>query len=220
MKKSNINLKNEEEIAETESSDVFNASDSKQVLPAEEQAIEEPKSTGAASVCFEWLQAIITALVIVVIVLTFFVRIVDVDGSSMTNTLQHGDKLLVTNFLYEVENNDIVIISHGQEYSKPIVKRVIAKAGQRVKIDYENDIVTVDGVVLNEPYIREKDMQKKIDCVYNDVVVPEGMLFVMGDNRNGSLDSRSVEVGLINENDVIGKAQCIWFPFNRGSYLY
>ncbi len=138
----------------------------------------------------------------------------------MDNTLNDGDKLLVTTFSNDVEYGDIIIISHGQHYSEPIVKRVIATEGQEVKIDYDKDIVTVDGVVLEEDYIAEADMSRTSEQIYDNVKVPEGMVFVMGDNRNHSLDSRSEEVGLIYEDDIVGKAEFIVFPFDRFSSLY
>lgn len=177
--------------------------------------------TDAVSSSFEWIQVLLIPLMIIIILMTFVFRIVNVDGSSMMNTLHDSDLVLVTNFLYEPENGDIVVISHGQEYATPIIKRVIAKAGQTVKIDYENNQVIVDGVAIDEPYIAEAMIDNPSE---NNLeipeVIPEGMIFVMGDNRNHSLDSRSQRIGLINETDVIGKAQFIFFPFNRFGYLY
>lgn len=78
---------------------------------------------------------------------------VDVKGTSMVETLQNGDKLIVTNFNYTPKPNDIIVISHGKEYAEPIVKRVVATAGQTLKLDYENDRILVDGVVIDEPYL-------------------------------------------------------------------
>lgn len=183
-------------------------------------APDSEEDSSATQSCFEWLQAIVTAVVIVVLLLTFVFRLVDVDGESMTNTLHNSDKVFVTSLLYEPKDSDIVVISHGQEYNKPIIKRVIATEGQSVRIDYEKRQVIVDGVIIDEPYIKEPMVFKAVFSNPIPDVIPEGMVFVMGDNRNDSLDSRSQQVGLINKDDIIGKAQAIVFPFDRFSTLY
>lgn len=166
---------------------------------------------------FDWVHLLIIAVACVVIILTFFFRIVSVDGRSMMNTLLDGDKVIVTNFLYTPQNNDIVVISHAEKYDKPIIKRVIATEGQTLKIDFENERVYVDGTLLDEPYVSSqlKEGNGEIPSV-----IPEGKVFVMGDNRYESLDSRSVEIGLIDEDSIIGKAQVIMYPFDRFQYLY
>lgn len=93
----------------------------------------KPRTDAVAS-SFEWIQVFLVPLMIIVVLMTFVLRIINVDGSSMMNTLHDGDLVLVSNLLYEPENGDIVVISHGQEYATPIIKRVIAKAGQTVKL--------------------------------------------------------------------------------------
>ncbi|HHZ05747.1 MAG TPA: signal peptidase I [Clostridiales bacterium] len=163
--------------------------------------------------CFEWLHALIVAIIVVVLLLTFVFRLVDVDGKSMMNTLHDNDKVIVTNFLYEPVDGDIVVISHGQEYEKPIIKRVIATAGQTLQIDFNKGQVIVDGVVLDEPYIN--DLTTLEGDLEIPSVIPEGYAFVMGDNRLHSLDSRFHQVGLIDEKNIIGKAELVIFPFDR-----
>lgn len=187
-------------------------------LPPAVLAAEGPNDDGEGGglqSCFEWLQAIISAVVIVVLLLTFVFRLVDVDGLSMFETLHDHDKVFVTSLLYEPKDGDIVVISHGQEYKDPIIKRVIATEGQTIKIDYDKGQVIVDGVVLNEPYIHEIMEYKAVFDNPVPDVVPEDMVFVMGDNRNNSLDSRSQRVGLIHKDDIIGKAQAVVFPFSN-----
>ena len=180
--------------------------------------IEEKKSV--VSSAFEWLQLLLPAMLVVVLLLTFVMRMIRVDGSSMMNTLFDGDLVFVTNLLYQPADGDIIVISHGQEYPKPIIKRVIATEGQTVKIDYDNNRVIVDGVVIDEPYLHEEMIYNQLD---NDQeipeVIPEGKVFVMGDNRNHSLDSRSQKVGIIDKTDIIGKAQLVWWPFSRFGFI-
>ena len=166
------------------------------------------KTKSAPNWIYDWTKSIISVIFVVLIILTFFFRIVNVDGTSMYSTLYDGDKLFVSSFLYTPTDGDIVIISHGQYLDEPIVKRVIATEGQTLKIDCKE---------LNEPYVSS-------ELIPGDAkipeVIPEGKIFVMGDNRYVSKDSRYVEVGLINVKDVIGKAQSTLFPFNHAKYLY
>lgn len=178
------------------------------------------KQDGGVASIFDWIRCIVFAIAIVVICLTFVFRLVDVDGTSMNDTLQTKDKVIVTNLFYQPNNNDIVVISHGAKYEKPIIKRVIAKEGQTLKLDTENNRIIVDGVVIDEPYIKGSTFSGTY-CNYDlPEVIPEGKLFVMGDNRQVSLDSRNSEIGLIDVKDVIGKAQVVAFPFDHFGYLY
>ena len=105
------------------------------------------KSNGTNYV-YEWVHSMIFAIAIVVVLLTFFVRLVDVKGPSMLQTLQNGDKVIITNFMYTPKDGDIVVISHGAQYAEPIIKRVIATEGQTLDIDFEKQTVTVDGKVF------------------------------------------------------------------------
>ncbi|MGO5175289.1 signal peptidase I [Ruminococcus sp. LCP21S3_E8] len=162
-------------------------------------------------------RAIIMAVVVIIIILTFFLRIVNVDGRSMMNTLLDNDKVIVTNFMYTPKDNDIVVISHAKEYDKPIIKRVIATEGQRLKIDFENQKIYVDGTLIDEPYVSSELKEGNTEI---PSVIPKGKVFVMGDNRLDSLDSRYSEIGLIDEENIIGKAQFVILPITRIQYLY
>ncbi len=178
------------------------------------------RSEGPIAGFYDWIRCILFAISIVVICLTFVFRLVDVEGSSMDDTLATNDKVIVTNLFYTPKPQDIVVISHGAEYSKPIIKRVIATEGQTIEFDYEKDQIIVDGVVLDEPYIGDSTFAGNY-CDYDiPEVIPEGKLFVMGDNRQVSLDSRRAEIGLIDVENVIGKAQFVAFPFSEFGYLY
>lgn len=167
------------------------------------------KSNGASGL-YDWFQSMLFAVAIVIITLVFFVRLVHVDGTSMNNTLQDGDKVIVSNFMYTPKTGDIVVISHAEQYSEPIIKRVIATEGQTLSIDVENQTVTVDGKVIDQPYAFGKT---ELGDAEIPEVIPEGKVFVMGDNREDSMDSRSTRIGLIDESNIIGEARFVVFPF-------
>ena len=178
------------------------------------------KADGAMAGIYDWVKCIVFAIAIVVVCLTFVFRLVDVEGHSMNDTLFTKDKVVVTSLFYQPKNNDIVVISHGAEYKKPIIKRVIATEGQTLKLDYENEKIIVDGIEIDEPYIKESTFSGFYGNMTPPEVIPEGKVFVLGDNRRISLDSRTTEVGLIDVKDVIGKAQFVAFPFDHFGYLY
>lgn len=170
-----------------------------------------------AATVFDWLGSLFMALVVVLLVMTFGFRIIDVDGKSMEPTLIDSDKVLITDLFYTPHNGDIVIISHGEEYPKPLVKRVIATAGQELKLDYDNNAVYVDGQKLDEPYIQGTTVRGDVAEEELNGVVPEGKVFVMGDNRSISLDSRYKQIGFIDESYIIGKAQLDVIPHAYGT---
>ncbi len=180
------------------------------------RTIHLKKSEGTANL-YDWIHSLVFAVAIVVIILTFFLRLVDVSGTSMVPTLKHQDKVIVTNFFYTPKDGDIIVISHGAEYSDPIIKRVIATEGQTLSINFDKGVVKVDGKKLDETYIQGFTHAEDAEI---PKVIPKGKVFVMGDNRGVSLDSRSKEIGLIDVKDIIGKAQVVVFPFNSIKYLY
>ena len=170
----------------------------------------------ATSNVYDWVNSIIVAVVAVVILLTFCFRLIDVDGQSMEPTLINTDKVIVTELFYTPECGDIIVISHGEEYDKPLVKRIIATEGQTLRIDHEKNQVFVDGQLIDEPYIQGETIKGDMEI---PEVIPEGKVFVMGDNRSISLDSRYHGVGLIDVDTIIGKAQFVIIPhtYNEGS---
>lgn len=165
---------------------------------------------------FEWAQIICAALAVITCVYTFFGRMVNVEGHSMEFTLTSGERLLLSSMPYTPERGDIVVISRGAE-KDPLIKRVIGLPGDVIRIDKESGKVYRNGTVLNEPYVLG---ETAVEQMTGAVKVPEGMLFVMGDNRapNCSLDSRSL--GCVSQSDVVGKAVFRLMPFQRMGGLY
>jgi signal peptidase I len=162
---------------------------------------------------YEWVQALVCSVLTVVLIFTFGVRLIGVDGHSMVPTLQHGDRLLVTTSLLNssYRYGDIVILrKESFADGEPIVKRVIATGGQTVDIDFATGSVYVDGVLLDEPYIAELTFTQ--EGMAFPLTVPEGSIFVMGDNRNGSNDSRDTKLGTVDTRCVIGKVVFLLFP--------
>ena len=174
---------------------------------------EQEKQTAKGRDLYEWVQSLVGSVLVVVAIFTFVIRMMGVDGHSMLNTLQHGDRLLVVNSMlyHDYKYGDIVILrKHGVFDDDPIVKRVIAVEGQTVDIDFAEGIVYVDGEALEEDYIREPTYTA--EGTEFPLTVPEGSIFVMGDNRNGSSDSRDYRLGTVDTRYVIGKAAFLIFP--------
>lgn len=161
---------------------------------------------------YDWVQALVCSVLTVVLVFTFGVRIIGVDGHSMVPTLQDGDRLLVVNSMFysDYKYGDIVVLTKDSFLSKPIVKRVIAVGGQTVDIDFTSGSVYVDGKLLKEDYINELTFTS--EGMEFPLTVPEGSIFVMGDNRNHSNDSRDSNLGTVDTRYVIGKAFVLVFP--------
>lgn len=181
------------------------------------QPPEEEKLSGRDALkvdLYFWLQALVMALVSLILVFTFVGRIISVDGESMLPTLHHADMLILQSIGYKPEQGDVVVLSKRSfQNGQPIVKRVIAVGGQTVDIDYDANTVSVDGVVLDEPYINEQNMRELPPEYATHVEVPEGSIFVMGDNRNNSTDSRSPNVGVVDVRSVLGGAKLVLLPF-------
>lgn len=181
------------------------------------QTEEKKKAEGRfTSELFSWGESLMAVLIFFVVVFTFFVRLIGVDGTSMYPTLQDHSVMLVSNLGYMPKKGDIVVLNKkGFWNDQPIVKRVIATGGDTVDIDPVTGDVIVNGEVLDEPYIFEKinTLERMGDLTYPQTV-PEGCIYVLGDNRNGSTDSRWSSLGMVDERYVLGHVLSVVFPFN------
>lgn len=177
-----------------------------------ELATSSIEASTAGQSLYEWVRALVSSVLAVVLIFTFAVRLIGVDGHSMVPTLQDGDRLAVTVGVLAraYRAGDIVVLRKQSFLEEPIVKRVIAVEGQTVDIDFTTGSVTVDGKVLNEPYINELTFRS--DGTEFPLTVPEGSVFVMGDNRNHSNDSRDIRLGTVDTGYIIGKASFLLYP--------
>ncbi|MDD4715852.1 MAG: signal peptidase I [Oscillospiraceae bacterium] len=171
-------------------------------------------SQKAAIRLYKWLQPLVSALVLVLLMFLFVVKIIGIEGSSMLPTLKNGDYILATaGLLSTPKQGSVVVLKKESFISDPIVKRVIATAGQTVDIDFAAGTVRVDGKLLNEPYILEKT-HMMYDVSF-PVKVPEGCVFVLGDNRNKSTDSRYSGVGMVDNRYIMGRVLMVLAPLGR-----
>lgn len=183
-------------------------------------ADNSPNQSGTVNEAYEWAESIVFALAVVVLIFTFIFRPVGVSGVSMENTLHNGDKVVISNINYVPKQGDIVVLS-TKAIKEPIIKRVVAVGGQTVNIDYINNKVYVDGKVFSAP-IKETMFKPesgggltKLPCK-----VPKGCVFVMGDNRNNSFDSRFSQIGIIEDKFILGHALFRILPFNAFGLLH
>ena len=177
--------------------------------------MEERPAIRAAREAHIWLQTFVDAIVALVLLFVLVARPVMVDGDSMLPTLRDRELMLVRQAGYTPEAGDVVVLRKDFEnVTGPIVKRVIAVGGQTVEIDYAAGTVTVDGTVLTEDYILEPMVQRSWQSV-TTLTVPEGCVFVMGDNRNISNDSRNPALGAVEEAYILGQAVAVLFPFQN-----
>ena len=185
--------------------------------PEGREAAEKKEEKG--SELFYMLQTLVAAVAAMTLLFTFVVRVNQVKGHSMDNTLQPNELMLVWHLGYTPKAGDIVIVNRPNVdilQGEAIVKRVIAVGGQTVDIDYSTSTVYVDGVALDEPYIKETMyLPGSYDMQETHFEIPEGSVFVMGDNRNNSTDSRNVWVGPVEERFVLGHAVLGLWPLSK-----
>jgi signal peptidase I len=162
---------------------------------------------------YDWLQCIVMAIIGAVLIFVFLGRTIGVDGRSMMQTLHHEDRVIMSNLFYTPSGGDIVIFRSPADSfgGTPLVKRVIAVEGQTIDIDFATGEVRVDGIVLNEERYITEPTHSRLDFT-GPVTVPEGHVFVMGDNRNSSSDSRDSRVGMVDTRYILGKVLFIAIP--------
>ncbi len=181
-----------------------------------EEAVEQQESMRVD--LYEWIQSLMTALVICMAIFIFIIRVIDVSGSSMFPTLHDGDKMLVSNLFYTPHAGDVVVFKTDRyDPERALVKRVIATEGQEISIDFDRGIVYIDGLPVEEDYIAELT-KTKLDFI-GPQTVPEGCMFVMGDNRNASTDSRKKEIGMVDTRMILGRAYYVIFPLSETGWI-
>ena len=176
------------------------------------------KKNKVSSMILSYLHDLTFLIAGVLLVFSLLFRVVVVSGPSMDATLTNGDwLLLIGNIFYQEPKYGDIIVASKDSYDNgtPIIKRVIALEGQTVDIDFEAGIVYVDGVALDEPYTNTPTNLK--EGIEFPLTVNDGCLFVMGDNRNVSKDSRSIEIGQIDRREILGKAICLIFPGDQNN---
>lgn len=164
-------------------------------------------------VLYDWLESVTGAIFLIFLIFAFLFRVVGVSGSSMVPTLNDGDWVAVSSINNHARRGDIVVVTQPNDVHEPLIKRVIAIGGDLLDIDFEAHTVTINGKVMDEPYIKNPTA-RQFDVKF-PLTVPKGYVFVMGDNRNNSKDSRSSGVGMIDERYILGRTFFRIFPFGE-----
>lgn len=191
-----------------------------QITESETKETENDSKRKIHQSIYDWIEAVCISVAVVVVIFTFFGRLSTVNGTSMNNTLSHNDKVIVWHLGYVPERYDIVACQKEEGFTEAIVKRVIAFGGETVHFDFQAWkvwVITKDGdrIDIDDSFVnRVSGPMDRQSVLYstNAVEVPEGCIFVMGDNRNSSTDSRSNIIGCIKEDEIIGKVIFRIFP--------
>lgn len=162
---------------------------------------------------FDWVQCVMAALLLSILAFLFLGRTVSVSGPSMESTLFSGERVLISNLFYQPKQGDVVVFRKDSYKREALIKRIIALEGQTVSIDFDEGIVYVDGTALEEDYVNTPtNVPLDFD---GKITVPEGCVFVLGDNRNKSNDSRDDRIGCVDERYILGRAVLRLTPISR-----
>lgn len=182
------------------------------------EATEQKKRKSASRIVFEWMEEVVIAVVMITLLFTFVFRVITVTGTSMLPNYSEGDRILVTGGALGVSQGDVVVINNVLD--EPIIKRVIATEGQVVDFDYEKKAVLVDGSPVDETQFGLRNGITDVPFTSFELLefpqaVPPGCVFVLGDNRSVSEDSRYQVVGMVDKRNILGKAVFHLFPFQK-----
>lgn len=229
------NLKNQKDTTTTENA---NVESTKQIENLEESSVKDKSKKFVNDIC-DMMESVLFSIFTVILIFTFLFKVASVIGTSMIPTLEENDKLIIASAFYNnPKEKDIIIVdsqdAHLLEDSdgdgqvdnvvladgihKTIVKRVIATAGQTVDIDFSTGNVSIDGEVIHESYINDLTLVDEGAFQY-PITVPEGYVFVLGDNRGVSKDSRSDQIGLIDIDDIVGKVVLRISPMEKFGFI-
>lgn len=174
---------------------------------------DEPPAPKRWVLFYEWIDSVLGAIIVIFFLFTFIFRAVGVDGFSMVPTLHNNDWVAISGINFVPKRGDIVVVTQPNNVHVPLIKRIIAIGGDTIDINFTTHVVKINGKVINEPYIAEPTA-RHFDVIF-PITVPKGFVFVMGDNRNESYDSRATGIGMIDDRYILGKAEFRFFPFNK-----
>ncbi|MBE6547628.1 MAG: signal peptidase I [Ruminococcaceae bacterium] len=202
-----ISAEDQDVTSDTESNetDIDDSADDCEARQDDNAESDASKTKKVLVSLLEYVEIFAFAVFAVLFLFSFAFRICVVDGDSMNNTLKNGEKLLTRDLFYSPKCGDIVVLHETGELNKPIVKRVIATEGQKIEIDHDNQTVKVDGKLLQEDYVYIMENGYKLFYGKTEITIPDGYVFVMGDNRLNSKDSRDPNIGCISEQQIMGK---------------
>ncbi len=199
----------------------------KDEITLKDKESKDVKKSKVYAELFDWLSSVFSAILCFIIIFTLAARMITVDGDSMNPTLETTQRLIVSDLFYTPNYGDIVIIYADKlpdyvtkKLGKPIVKRIIGLPGDTIRIDFDRGVVYRNGTALEEDYIQAPTMLAEDFPNNTDVVIGEGKVFVMGDNRNASKDSRSNDVGQVDMRYIMGKAYFRVWPFSAFGNIY
>ncbi len=186
------------------------------------EPLPKPKKSSFTKELVDYIEMLVSVFLITIVIFSFCFRLCTVKGPSMEKTLIDGERVIISDLFYEPKYGDIVVFHDTDTLNEPVVKRVIAVSGEKVKITYTLKDMTVevthnDGSTekLSETYIQYDFSQLPYNYKNSEYTVPEGMLFVMGDNRSHSMDSRDPRIEFVDERSVLGKVILRITPFSK-----